>query len=102
MFLECSYFVHFLTILTYFPTNLAVLESSDPVMKGNMFEALKDMVTAYSKRMVSDTLGPILQAHIVRTLINQKLDIIQEWERLCFIQQEVSRIQRYNHCSLFP
>eukprot|EP00111_Clytia_hemisphaerica_P011879 TCONS_00034904-protein len=65
----------------------------DPVMKGNMFEALKDMVTAFSKRMVSDTLGPILQAHIVRTLINQKLDIIQEWERLCFIQQEVSRIQ---------
>eukprot|EP00111_Clytia_hemisphaerica_P021766 TCONS_00064000-protein len=64
-------------------------------MKGNMFEALKDMVTAYSKRMVSDTLGPILQAHIVSTLINQKLDIIQEWERLCFIQQEVSRIQRW-------
>ena len=67
----------------------------DPIMKENMFEALQNIVTEYSKRMASDTLGPILQAHIMRTLINQKLTIIQEWERLCFVQQEVSRIQRW-------
>uniref|UniRef100_A0A7M5XFT0 Reverse transcriptase n=1 Tax=Clytia hemisphaerica TaxID=252671 RepID=A0A7M5XFT0_9CNID len=67
----------------------------DPIMKENMFEALKNIVTDYAKRMSSDVLGPILQAHIMRTLINQKQDIIAEWERTCFIQQEVTRIQQW-------
>ena len=66
-----------------------------PTMKEDMFKALEDVVTEYSKRMASDTLGPILQAHIMKTLINQKLRIIQEWEKICFVQQEVSRIQRW-------
>ncbi|MEO0683466.1 MAG: reverse transcriptase domain-containing protein [Cyanobacteria bacterium J06649_11] len=66
-----------------------------PVIKEDMFKALETIVTEYSKRMASDTLGPILQAHIMRTMMNQKMLIIQEWEKLCFIQKEVSKIQRW-------
>ena len=66
-----------------------------PIIKEDMFKALENIVTEYSKRMASDTLSPILQAHIMRTVMNQKLLLIQEWEKICFVQQEVSKIQRW-------
>ena len=43
----------------------------------------------------------MLEAHIVQTLFLQKQTMAGEWKRLCFLQREVTRLQKWT-LSVFP
>ena len=50
-------------------------------------ELLRDVVIAYAKQV-----APLLEAHIIRTLMLETERINQEWVRGCFPQTEISKI----------
>ena len=60
----------------------------------NFLHGLFDIVTRYTKTVSDDVVAPIVEAHIVQTLLLQKQIMAREWERLCFLQREVTQLQK--------
>ena len=67
----------------------------------NTFHPLTEAIKEYAKTVSDTVVAPLLEAHIVKTMIYQKQMMIQEWERLCFIQQEMTKLQHWM-ISIFP
>ena len=68
----------------------------------DFLQGLLDIVTKYGKKTVSDdVVAPMLEAHIVQTLFLQKQTMAREWERLCFLQGEITQLQKWM-VSVFP
>ena len=67
----------------------------------SFLQRLIDIVTKYAKTVLDDVVGPLLEAHIAQTLFLQKHTMAREWERLCFLQREIKRLQKCM-VSVFP
>ena len=63
------------------------------VMKG-FLQGLLDIVTKYAKTVSDNVVAPMLEALIVQTLFLQKQTMAREWERLCFLQREITQLQK--------
>ena len=37
-------------------------------------------------------MAPLLEAHIIQTIVYQKQLMMRNWERLCHVQKEITRI----------
>ena len=61
----------------------------------NFLHGLLDIVTRYAKTVYDDMVAPMLEAHIVQTLLLQTQIMAREWERLCFLQREVTQLQKW-------
>ena len=66
----------------------------------NFLHGLLD-ITRYAKTVSDDVAVPMLEVHIVQTLFLQKQTMAGEWERLCFLQREVTKLQKWL-VSVFP
>ena len=66
-----------------------------------LLHGLLDIVATYAKQVADDVVAPMLEAHIVRTLFLQKQLMAKEWERLCFMQREVTQLQKWT-ITVFP
>lgn len=64
-------------------------------------QGLLGIVTKYVETVSDDVVPFMLEAHIVQTLFLQKKDMTREWERLCFLQREVTQLQKWMF-SVFP
>lgn len=60
----------------------------------SFLQGLLNIVTKYAKTVSDDAVTPILEAHIAQTLFLQKQIKSQEWERLCFLQSEVTQLEK--------
>ena len=67
----------------------------------NFLHGLLDMVTRYAKTVSADVVAPMLEVHIMQTLFLQTQTMARKWERLCFLQREVTRLQKWM-VSVFP
>ena len=67
----------------------------------NFLYGLLGIVTRYTKTVSDDVVAPMLEAHIVQTLFLQKQTMAREWERLCFLQREVTQLHKWM-VSVFP
>ena len=56
---------------------------------------LRRIITKYARQVGTDAIAPILEAHIVRNILLEKQRIAQEWQRGCFLQQEITRLQHW-------
>ena len=45
--------------------------------------------------VADDVVALLLEAHIVQSIMYQKQLIMREWERLCYIQKEITRIHHW-------
>ena len=61
----------------------------------SFLQGLLDVVTKYAKTVSDDVVAPMLEAHIVQTLFLQKQTMAREWERLCFLQREITQLQKW-------
>ena len=61
----------------------------------NFLHGLFDIVTRHTKTVSDDVVAPMLESHIVQTLFLQKQSMAREWERLCFLQREVTQLQKW-------
>ena len=64
-------------------------------------QGLLDIVTKYTKTVSDDMVAPMLEARIVQTLFLQKWTMACEWERLYFLQREITQVQKWM-VSVFP
>ena len=53
----------------------------------DIYHALQYTLKDYTKRVGTDVMAPILEAHLASVIMEQKNDMIREWERTCFIQR---------------
>ena len=60
----------------------------------SFLQGLLNIVTKYAKTVSDDAVTPILEAHIAQTLFLQKQIKSQELERLCFLQSEVTQLEK--------
>ena len=67
----------------------------------DFIQGLLDIVTKYAITVSDDVVAPMFQAHIVQTLFLQKRTMAREWERLCFLQREITKLQKWM-ASVFP
>ena len=67
----------------------------------SFLQGFLDLATKYAKIVSDDVVTPILKAHIVQTLFLQKQAMAQEWECLCFLQKEITQLQKWM-VSAFP
>ena len=67
----------------------------------DFLQGLLDTVTKYAKTVSDDVVAPMLEAHIVQKLFLQKRTMACEWERLCFLQREITQLQKWM-VSVFP
>ena len=67
----------------------------------NLFHPLTEAIKEYAKTVSDTVVLPLLEAHIVQTTTYQKQMMIQEWEKLCFILQEMTKLQHWM-ISTFP
>ena len=67
----------------------------------SFLQVLVDIVTKYAKTVLDDVVAPMPEAHIVQTLFLQKQTMARESERLCFLQREVTQLQKQMVC-IFP
>ena len=61
----------------------------------SFLQGLLDIVIKYIKTVSDDVVAPMLEAHIVQKLFLQKQTIACEWERLCFLQREITQSQKW-------
>ena len=67
----------------------------------SFLQGLVDIVTKYAKTVLDDVVASMPEAHIVQTLFLQKQTMARESERLCFLQREVTQLQKQMVC-IFP
>ena len=67
----------------------------------NFLHGLLDIVTRYPKTVSDDVVAPVLEAHIAQTLFLQKQTMARKWERLCFLQREITQLQEWM-AGVFP
>ena len=58
-------------------------------------QGLLNIETKYAKTVSDNVVAPMLQTHIVQILFLQKQTIAQEWQCLCFLQSEVTHLQKW-------
>ena len=56
---------------------------------------LQGLLTKYAKAVSDDVVSSMLEAHIVQTLFLQKQTMAREWERLYFLQGEITQLQKW-------
>ena len=61
----------------------------------NFLHGLLSIVTRYAKTVSDDVVPPMLETHIAQTLFLQKQIMAHKWERLCFLQREVTQLQKW-------
>ena len=61
----------------------------------NSLQGLLDIVTKYAKTGSDDVVAPMLEAHIVQPLFLQKQIMARKWERLCFLQEKITQLQKW-------
>ena len=61
----------------------------------NFLHGLLDIVTIYTKTVSDDVVAPMLEAHTVQTLFLQKQTMAREWERLRFLQRDITQLQKW-------
>ena len=52
-------------------------------------------VSEYGQKVSAAGVAPMLEAHIIRTIMMERQAMTREWERLCFVQREIKRIQHW-------
>ena len=67
----------------------------------DFLQGLLDTVTKYAKTVSDDVVAPMLETHIVQKLFLQKMTMAREWERLGFLQREITQLQKWM-VSVFP
>ena len=86
-------------IQEYLPNNRIMLDNGLILVRGkntsNHLNHLSNVVKKYSEAVANDVVAPLLQAHIIQTIIIQKQQMAEEWEKACFLQGEITRIQRF-------
>lgn len=60
----------------------------------SFLQGLLNIITKYAKTVSGDAVAPILEVHIAQILFLQKQINSQEWERLCFLQSEVTQLEK--------
>ena len=58
-------------------------------------QCLIDLVTKYAETVLDDVVTLRLEGHIVQTWFLQKQTIAPEWECLCFLQLEITQLQKW-------
>ena len=61
----------------------------------NPLQSLNNAVREYARSVADTVVAPLLEAHIAQTIINQKQIMVKEWERICFLQKEISKLQHW-------
>ena len=61
----------------------------------NPLQSLNDAVREYARSVADTVVAPLLEAHIAQTIIYQKQIMVKEWERICFLQKEISKLQHW-------
>lgn len=51
------------------------------------YKKLRHEFREYAKKVGTDVMAPIMEAHITAVLIQQNNDMIRDWERTCFVQK---------------
>ena len=64
------------------------------VMK-SFLQGLIFIVTKFANAVSDDVVAPMLEGDFVQTLFHQKQTMAQEWERLCFLQREITQLQKW-------
>ena len=64
------------------------------VMK-SFLQGLIFIVTKFANAVSDDMVAPMLESDFVQTLFHQKQTMAQEWERLCFLQGEITQLQKW-------
>ena len=67
----------------------------------SLYKNLRQIVKTYAKKVANDVVAPLLEAQIVQTILHQKQIMAREGERLCFMQQEITRLQHWM-ISVYP
>ena len=65
----------------------------------SFLQGLIFIVTKCANAVSDDVLAPMLEGDFVQTLFHQKQTMAQEWERLCFLQREITITEMVN---VFP
>ena len=60
----------------------------------SFLQGLLNIITKYAKTVSGDAVAPILEVHIAQILFLQKQINSQEWECLCFLQSEVTQLEK--------
>ena len=85
----------------------AIQEECGSTWYSDMWMSLKNFYknystgTKYAKTVADDVVAPILEANIVQTLFLQKQTMTHEWECWCFLQREITQLQKWMD-SVFP
>ena len=61
----------------------------------SFLQGLIFIVTKGANAVSDDVLAPMLEGDFVQTLFHQKQTMAQEWERLCFLQREITQLQKW-------
>ena len=64
-------------------------------VKETIYKKLKRNLEGYAKMVGTDVMAPILEAHLAAAMVQQNHDMIRDWERICFIQDELQKIQKW-------
>ena len=63
--------------------------------KPYVYNRFKQTLKTYAKLVGADVMAPILEGHLASIIIEQKTSMIREWQRICFVQNELQRIQKW-------
>ena len=61
----------------------------------SFLQGLIFIVTKCANAVSDDVLAPMLEGDFLQTLFHQKQTMAQEWERLCFLQREITQLQKW-------
>lgn len=53
------------------------------------------VVVRYAFTVADNVVARLLEAHIVQSIMYQKQLMMREWERLCYVQKEITRIHHW-------
>ena len=67
----------------------------------SFLQRLLNIINKYAKTVSDDVVIPMLEIHIVQTLCLQKQPMACKWEHLCFLQREITQLQKWM-VSVFP
>ena len=55
--------------------------------------SLKEVVVRYASTIADNVVAPFSEAHIVQSIMYQKQLMMHKWEKLCYVQKEITRIR---------
>ena len=58
----------------------------------DLWASLKEVIVRYASAVTGDVVAPLLEAHIIQTIVYQKQLMMRNWERLCHVQKKITGI----------